>query len=77
MEYSFTLKLNGISEFTEAMENSLYEAGCDDALLCSRDGSAYIDFNREADSMSAAIESALSDVKRANIVEVVTVTVTN
>jgi len=31
--YSFTLILSGFDEITSKIENALYEAGCNDALL--------------------------------------------
>jgi hypothetical protein len=45
----------------------LYEAGCDDALIGMRDGVAFADFIREANSFTEAIQSAIRDVERAGV----------
>jgi len=43
----------------------LYEAGCDDALFGVRDGAQYGAFDREANSFSEALASAIRDVTSA------------
>lgn len=63
--HTFTLVLSGVSELSEEMETALFEAGCDDALLASRDGVIYLDFDREAPSFREAVLSAIADVARA------------
>jgi hypothetical protein len=63
--HAFTLVLTGVSEVTDALEESLFESGCDDALLGYRDGIVYLDFDREATSFREAVLSALADVARA------------
>jgi hypothetical protein len=67
MNYSFTLILAGAPEITPEAEDSLFEAGCDDALLGSRDGVVYLDFDRAAKSLQAAIQSAIRDVRKAGL----------
>jgi hypothetical protein len=62
--FEFTLKLSTIS-FNEDIANTLYEAGCDDALFTSDAGGVYLDFCRESESLHAAITSAIADVKKA------------
>lgn len=62
-EYSFTLILDGVDE-VEELETGIYGAGCDDALIGMRGGIAFVDFDREAESLSAAIMSAIDDVRR-------------
>ena len=47
------------------MLDAFYEAGCDDALIGIRDGIAYADFCREADSFPQALLSAMQDVQTA------------
>lgn len=64
-EFTFTLMLHEVTEITESMEDKLFEAGCDDALLFSRDGRVYLDFTREAASQVEAVDSALQDVQKA------------
>lgn len=61
--YAFTLILSGFDELTEDIENCLFEAGCDDALLGIHAGSPYLSFDREADSLEEAINTAIKDVQ--------------
>jgi hypothetical protein len=63
--YSFALVLSGISEPDGFIEDALYEAGCDDALLSFRAGTAYLDFDREAPHLEQAILSAVRDIEHA------------
>jgi hypothetical protein len=64
-KYEFTVVLKGEQELTEEMTNALYEAGCDDGSPGSCDGLASINFHREAESLEAAIRSAIADVHKA------------
>jgi hypothetical protein len=66
-EFTFTLILEGIAEVTDKIENDLFEARCDDALLYSRDGHVYLDFTREASSQTEAVGSAVRDVEKAGL----------
>ena len=69
---SATMKTHGLILFLagpdvlddEHME-ALYEAGCDDALFGERDGAQYAAFDREAESFSDALASAIHDVRNA------------
>jgi hypothetical protein len=62
--FSFALYVSGIS--TEgAYEDALFEAGCDDALVCERGGELFLDFDRQAESYERAVASARRDVERA------------
>ena len=45
-EHEFTLILDGISELTPEIFDALFEAGCDDATMSSRDGVVSLDFGR-------------------------------
>ena len=62
-EYEFTLTLSGVQELTREVLDAFYETGCDDALIGFRDGVAYADFCREADSRQEALQSAIRDVE--------------
>jgi hypothetical protein len=64
---SFRLVLQGASELTPEIAHALYEAGCDDALIGSRDGVLFADFDREAPSSAAAILSAIRQVESAGV----------
>jgi hypothetical protein len=65
IKYEFTLTLKGTQELTEEMVDKLYEAGCDDGTPGTCNGVGSIDFHREADSLEAAIRSAMAQVKTA------------
>jgi hypothetical protein len=66
-EHNFSLVLTGIADLSPEVENSLFEAGCDDATLSLRSGRVYATFSRSAISRRDAILSAISDVRKANI----------
>jgi len=63
--YSFTLILAGLAEPTDEAQGALLASGCDDALFGSRDGTAFLDFDREARSLSQAIRTAIENVEGA------------
>lgn len=69
--YQFTLVLKNVDENTPALEDYLYEASCDDALINFRNGAVYLDFDREAPSLEEAVMSAIRDVESASIGAVV------
>ncbi len=66
--HSFTLFLKGPDvlgdEHIDALD-ALYEAGCGDALFGERDGAQYAAFDREAESFSDALASAIHDLTNA------------
>jgi hypothetical protein len=64
-KYEFTVVLKGDHELTEEMADALYEAGCDDGTAGTCDGVGSIDFHREAESLEAAIRSAIANVQKA------------
>ena len=64
-EYEFTLILSGVPALTPEVLDAFYEAGCDDALIGMRQGIAYADFCREADTIREAARSAVRDVEAA------------
>jgi hypothetical protein len=65
--YHFVLVLSGLSEYDERIEDALFEAGCEDALLIFRDNIPYLDFDRQATNLEEAISSAIKEVDSANI----------
>ena len=66
-EYDFTLVLSGVPELTAAVEDALFEAGCDDATLSLQGGEVSLDFTRAAPSLHEAVAGAVGDVRRAGI----------
>lgn len=65
--YHFSLVLSGVSSATESLEDALFEAGCDDALVCFYNHSVYLEFDRRAESLREAIASAISDVENSRL----------
>lgn len=61
--YEFTIVLEGVNDFDDQLVDQVFEAGCDDASLCSRSGVVYLDFDREAASFTEAIWSAIKQVE--------------
>ena len=60
--YEFSLILKGPLELTEEIADELFAAGCDDGTPGTCGGVFSIDFHREADSLEAAINSAMKNV---------------
>lgn len=58
MIYSFTVIIKDHTTATEEMADRVYEAGGDDASVCSCDGIAMIHFDRESNALTDAIRSA-------------------
>jgi hypothetical protein len=65
--YDFTLMLADVSDITDDQSDALFEAGCDDGTIVSRDGQVLIDFTRESSSLEDAINSAVANVERAGL----------
>jgi hypothetical protein len=65
MNHAFTLEVLGIDPTRDGYEDTLFDAGCDDALIAVIDNTLYLDFDRDAPSFEAAVESARRDVERA------------
>jgi hypothetical protein len=61
--YEFDVILKGIEELTDEHADALFDAGCDDGTLASRDGITWIHFDRQSPSLEAAIRSAVSQVQ--------------
>lgn len=65
--YSFTLVLKGVNETTPDLEDALYNSHCDDALINFRNGTVYLDFDRESETLENAIISAIKDVESSSL----------
>jgi len=63
--YEFSLVLT-VGEVTNDDCDALYEAGCDDGTVVTREGVTYIAFDREAESLEEAIRSATAQVRAAS-----------
>lgn len=58
----FTLIVEGPDLQSEPLIDELFEAGCDDATIGRCDGVQYVDFDREATGLGAAVLSAVRDL---------------
>lgn len=65
--YQFTLVLDGVDEKTLGLEDALFEAGCDDALINYKNGVVYLDFDREGEDLERTIISAIKNVEAAGV----------
>ncbi|MDO5650680.1 MAG: XRE family transcriptional regulator [Moraxella sp.] len=64
--YHFTIAIRDADDaHMDELENALYAANCDDALLCVENGQVYLEFDRMAVNAKTAICSALADINRA------------
>lgn len=63
--YMFSIVLSGIDQWTDAVADALYEAGCADATISSVGSIVSLDFDRFAASLGEAIGSAVDEVGRA------------
>jgi hypothetical protein len=73
MIFNFTLVLRGMNKITSQLEDSLYESGCDDAMVHSGNGSLYLTFDRLDTSLEKAVSSAIKDVEKNQKLEVAVV----
>lgn len=64
MKYEFSLVFTGASIDEEDVDK-LYEAGCDDASIMTRDGVTRIQFDRVSNSLDEALSSAIQCVEKA------------
>ena len=62
--YGFAVVLTAPALSAEACE-ALYEAGCDDGTIVTRNRVTHIAFDRKADSLEQAIRSATANVRAA------------
>lgn len=65
--YQFTLVLDGVDDKTPNLEDALFEAGCDDALINYKNGTVYLDFDRDDKDLEHAIISAIKAVESTNL----------
>lgn len=65
--YQFTLVLKNVHALTENFEDSLYESHCNDALINFKNGTVYLNFDREANSLREAVMGAIKDVESSSV----------
>ncbi|WP_353163854.1 XRE family transcriptional regulator [Acinetobacter guillouiae] len=69
--YHFTIVIRDARPNIENLEDKLFEAGCDDALICSSNSTVYLEFDREASSAAEAINSAFENIQSAGFNQLV------
>lgn len=69
--YHFSILLRDANPQSEDLEDRLFNAGCDDALLCFNHQSVYLEFDREAENAKKAIESAMQNIQQAGFYDLV------
>lgn len=62
--YGFSIVLTARS-LTDEECDALYEAGCDDGTIVTRNNVTFVAFDRKGDSLEQAIRSATADVRAA------------
>ena len=67
MNYQFTLILSGVAEITSELADSLYGATGGDIEFNMRDGVAFLEFDRKANSLRDAITSSIAQVEGAGV----------
>lgn len=63
-DHKFEFALYGDINDFERLQESLFEAGCDDATLSLRSGRLFLAFCREAVSYEEAVASAIADATK-------------
>jgi hypothetical protein len=63
--YDFKIVLAGVSDVSDEESNTLFEAGCDDGTIVTREGRVFLRFSRTSASLEQAINLAAADVERA------------
>ncbi|MGI8706737.1 MAG: hypothetical protein ACR2LG_00810 [Actinomycetota bacterium] len=64
-EFRFTLKIEGADVLSDAAQEALFEAGCDDATFGVTDGLQTAEFDRKAGDFSEAVASAIREIEGA------------
>ncbi len=66
--YEFDVVLKDVAEVLDDQADALYASGCDDGTPVSRDGVAWIHFDRASPSLEDAIRSAVAQVQGAGMI---------
>lgn len=69
--YHFTVLIRDAGRNTESLEDRLFEAGCDDALVCFHNQTVYLEFDRQAANAAEAVGSALENIRHAGFTDAV------
>lgn len=61
--HTFTLIVDGADLQADALVDEVFKAGCHDALVSRADGIQFVDFDREADTLQAAVQTAVAELE--------------
>jgi hypothetical protein len=64
-KFGFRVILAGLRQASEGLAHSLYDAGCTDTSVSSRDGVVAVQFHRECDSLEIAMIDAHEQIEAA------------
>lgn len=65
--FNFTLTLSGVTSDSPGLEDALFSAGCDDALVCFYGTAVFLEFDREEENLGKAVLSAIRNIESAGI----------
>jgi hypothetical protein len=68
--YHFTVLIRH-AIYNDALEDALFSAGCDDALLFSTNGAVCLEFDRQAVSAKNAVQTAFEQIRSAGFNDLV------
>lgn len=63
--YHFVIVLDKARPDTAGLEDRVFGAGCDDALVCTLNNTVYLEFDRESESAEHALDSAIEQIHAA------------
>ncbi|MGQ8820255.1 helix-turn-helix transcriptional regulator [Bibersteinia trehalosi] len=69
--YHFSILIRDTDKSTENLEDRLFKAGCDDALICFYNQNVYLEFDREDENAQSAIQSAFENIRQAGFSDLV------
>lgn len=69
--YHFSILIRDADSTMLDLEDKLFQAGCDDALICFHNQSVYLEFDRESENAKIAIESAFNNIKQAGFFDLI------
>lgn len=69
--YHFSILIRDADKSTPNLEDKLFNAGCDDALICFYNQTVYLEFDRYAETAQLAIQSAFDNIRQAGFSDLV------
>jgi len=73
--FAFTVAVHDAPPDLLAIQDVLYESGCDDALLRMTGEEVFLDFDRESTNIEHAIQSALRNIHTAGFLQTTVVSI--